>query len=315
MKLLLILLIGNLLTCSSEEIKQASDKASPVIDVTSCSFDLLDGECTRYKDDSYLCSMGKCSLGDCITGKGAIAYPNGTTLETSFKKGKMDGLQSLKECSNGLLFLGILDAKSSKGKHTYPNGEVFEGSIIEGKKQGKGTFTDSTGNIIEGSWKDDIKEGKFTIIDFDSKTKRVVTYINGKDDEQRERERLNAIEIERRRDEKKRKEEAELAEMRRKEQGELAQALRWQNIVHSCNVFSSGNYNHCDLRVPTIYKYSNTTAYYTTCNGRKNLKVEDVFFNCQLKGQKPGTFSNDFSRIWFDENGNCSTDISDLCDR
>jgi hypothetical protein len=140
MKLLLILLTGILLTCSSEE-KRKPIVEDPAPSITSCSFNPLDGECSYYSDKSVLCSMGKCSLGDCITGKGAIAYPNGTTIETSFKKGKMDGLQSLKECSNGLLFLGILDAKSSKGKHTYPNGEVFEGSIIEGKKQVKGIFT------------------------------------------------------------------------------------------------------------------------------------------------------------------------------
>ena len=305
LQLLLILLSYIFLSCSSEEKRQpivSEDIRQPIVEavpvapsITSCSFKLLDGECSYYNDNSVLCSMGKCNSGDCTNGKGVIAYPNGTTIETSFKMGKMGGVMSLKECSKGMQFLGTLSGNSSKGKHTYPNGEIFEGSIVDGVKQGKGIFTDSKGNIYVGNWKDDIKEGKFTIKDLETKAERVVTYINGKDDEQRERERLSAIEY------------------KRKEQAELAQTLRWQSMVNSCNILSSGNYNHCDLSVPTIYNYSKT-AYITTCISRKNIKVEDVYFQCQLKGQKLGAIINNLARIYFDQNGNCSTEIGDLCD-
>jgi hypothetical protein len=262
--------------------------------------------------------MGKCSEGDCNTGKSIFSFPNGSFLEGTFKKGKIvEGPGSFNKC--GDKFVGILSDTTSKGVHTYQDGSTYEGTINNAKKEGYGILKDNYGvyvgnwktnkrhgkgvqtlkdvnKVYEGTWKDDIKEGKFTIKDLETKTERAVTYINGKDDEQRERERLSAIEY------------------KRKEQAELAQTLRWQSMVISCNILSSGNYNHCDLSVPTIiYNYSKT-AYITTCINRKNIKVEDVYFKYQLKGQKLGAIINNLARIYFDQNGNCSTEIGDLCD-
>ncbi len=95
MKLLLslTLLISILLSCKIEVTESNSEylRENPPTVGNYCSFNPLDGECTYYNDNnSVLCSMGKCNEGDCITGKGVLTYPSGTTLETNFKKGSME---------------------------------------------------------------------------------------------------------------------------------------------------------------------------------------------------------------------------------
>ena len=266
----------------------------------SCSFNLLDGECSYNVEfnGSVLCSMGKCSSGDCITGKGVLTYPSGTTLETNFKNGEMDKVISLKECGSNLHFVGILGTNSSKGVHTYTNGEVFEGLIANGMKQGKGIFTDSKGNSYEGNWKNDIREGKFTIKDKESGTKKTVTYINGRDDEQREKDRLYAIELKARR-------EAELSDMRNR----ASTNQMWHNRFHACDVFSV--HDHCDSRVPIIFKYSQTTGGARGCG--KSFESERIYFQCQIKGSQRTALHDTAITIFTDQNGNCSPRWSDLC--
>jgi len=49
---------------------------------------------------------------------------------------------------------------SGKGKATYPNGDVYEGSFVEGVRQGKGTYKcRATGDTFEGSWENNLKTG------------------------------------------------------------------------------------------------------------------------------------------------------------
>ena len=307
--LLLTLLTSIFLSCSSEEPRQVDSTVTPVApSISSCSYNLLDGECTYYSDKSVLCSMGSCTSGDCTTGKGVLTYPSGTIIETNFKKGKIEGSLSLKECGNGLQFLGILKDYTRKGKHTYQNGETYEGTIIDDKKEGKGIFVDKAGNIYEGSWKNDIRDGKFTIKDFESKSKRTVTYVNGKDDDERERERQYAIDRKRKEDEQKRKEEAEIADMRKN----ASINLRWHNKFLACNVFSV--HDQCDANVPIIYKSNSVFESGTTNLCRRPLKYEKIYFQCQLKGYQRRALHDTAITIYYDEDGNCSPLINDLCD-
>ncbi len=307
MKLLLslTLLISILLSCKIEVTESNSEylRENPPTVGNYCSFNPLDGECTYYNDNnSVLCSMGKCNEGDCITGKGVLTYPSGTTLETNFKKGSMEGTISLKECSYGITFVGILKNDSRIGKFTFSNGETYEGTMIKGKKEGKGILVDTAGNIFEGSWKNNIREGKFIIKYSDTKTKKIVTYIDGYDDEERERYRQFAIE-------RKRREEAELAEARINS----STNLRWHKKFLACNVFSV--HDHCDTNVPIIYKSNlvNEIGYRKICG--KTLKYEKIYFQCQVRGYQRRALHDTAITIWNDEYGNCSPIIDDLCDR
>ena len=301
--LLLTLLISIFLSCSSEEPRQVNKEEAPVAPrISSCSFNPLDGECTYYSDKSVLCSMGSCTLGDCTTGKGTLTYPSGTTLETTFKKGKIEGSLSLNQCGNGVQFVGILKDYARKGKHTYPNGETYEGTIIDNKKEGKGIFVDKAGNIYEGSWKNDIRDGKFTIKDFESKSKSTVTYINGKDDEERERERQYAID-------RKRKEEAERAQNRIS----AAESSVWHNRLLTCSSAFTSRGSKCDGNYPIVFKSTSIKEYVRICD--KTYARQYVSFRCKTQSQIIGPSQQDETSVtYYDQFGNC-VHPDDLCDR
>ena len=197
MKSILLIILNTvvLLTCATEDTRQTNNKEIPEVRKEySCTVYPLDGECKYYyKDNTVACSMGKCSEGDCYTGKGILSYPNGSSLEANFKKGQIEGNISLKECGSGIHFIGILQDKTRKGKFTYPNGDIFVGTVIYGQRRGKGILTDINGRVYEGNWVNDIRDGKFTIKEKDIESKRVITYIDGKDDEEREKIRIEQL--------------------------------------------------------------------------------------------------------------------------
>lgn len=49
---------------------------------------------------------------------------------------------------------------NSVRKITYANGDVYEGSILNGKRHGKGKLISKSGDIYEGDWQNDKKHGK-----------------------------------------------------------------------------------------------------------------------------------------------------------
>ena len=49
---------------------------------------------------------------------------------------------------------------SGTGKVTWANGDVFDGTLVKGRRQGNGAFMWATGQRYEGEWKDDIPQGK-----------------------------------------------------------------------------------------------------------------------------------------------------------
>jgi hypothetical protein len=290
MKLLLlfILLTSILLTCSSENQRESNSEVTHATSETpSCSFNPLDGECTYYNDKSVLCSMGKCSSGDCNTGKGVLTYPSGTTLETNFKNGKIEDSISFKECGNGLKFEGILKDYTRKGKLTYPNGETYEGTIIDNKKQGKGIFVDTSGNIYEGNWKNDIRDGKFTIKNTQGNTKRTVTYINGQDDEERENQKKEA---------NARILNAKLSDI-------------WHKRLLACRFFSENTFTGCIPDATIIYESKSQRYSFNLCN--HTYYKEIVFFKCLYYTKQSMVDSK--AILYYDEMGNCYPDIQYLC--
>lgn len=48
---------------------------------------------------------------------------------------------------------------TGRGTATYPNGEIYEGDFVDGRRTGKGKYTYSNGDKYEGEFKDNWKEG------------------------------------------------------------------------------------------------------------------------------------------------------------
>ena len=42
----------------------------------------------------------------------------------------------------------------------YPNGDVYDGALEEGKRNGKGTMTYFNGDKYEGDWLNDLRDGE-----------------------------------------------------------------------------------------------------------------------------------------------------------
>jgi hypothetical protein len=292
--------------CASEEIKNEYDKnrmssleRRPVRFVnTSCIYNPLDGECQYLDDKSLLCSMGQCNEGNCNTGKGKVSYPGCTTIEGVFKNGKIDGELDLIECGCGLHFIGVQKESTLKGKHIFPNGEIYEGTIIDGLKQGKGNYKDINGVTYNGNWKNNIREGRFTINDNQRGMKRIVTYINGKDDDERERERQKAIEDARQRS-------YEIAESKRRE----IVNLEWHRKFIACRVFR--DYEQCNRNVPITFINSDGIKYQSLCG--KTIRSERISFQCKVSGNPFGAIANPVVYLHYDEMGNCSNRAHDLC--
>ena len=61
-----------------------------------------------------------------------------------------------------------MQPRHSKGKIIYPNGEIYEGDIFEGKRHGKGKLTLSDGTVIEGTWIYGSKMHEYTDEDYEN---------------------------------------------------------------------------------------------------------------------------------------------------
>jgi Uncharacterized protein conserved in bacteria len=48
---------------------------------------------------------------------------------------------------------------SGPGQTVYPNGEIYEGQYVNGKKEGNGTYTYSNGDKYVGGFFNDLREG------------------------------------------------------------------------------------------------------------------------------------------------------------
>jgi len=62
---------------------------------------------------------------------------------------------------NGDVYEGYLvnDKRNGKGKYTYANGDVYEGGYVNDLQNGKGKYTFKSGNVFEGEWVDDKRAG------------------------------------------------------------------------------------------------------------------------------------------------------------
>jgi hypothetical protein len=98
----------------------------------------------------YYRSTGECSLCD-LTKNDKIAITNSlfTFLSENERKIMIENIEKISELKTEKIF-------------NYPNGDKFEGNVINGKKEGKGIFYYNNGDKYEGEFKNDLKEGSGT---------------------------------------------------------------------------------------------------------------------------------------------------------
>lgn len=72
-----------------------------------------------------------CLRGNCQTGSGFFAYPDGSRYEGGFRDGQPDGW----------------------GVFNYPNGDRYEGAFQQGLRHGQGKLTAADGRLLEGTWR------------------------------------------------------------------------------------------------------------------------------------------------------------------
>ncbi len=169
-KSLSLFLIILLLRCASEEVVRPKTE-----DVKNyyCIFNQLDGECVNDSDDSFFCSQGTCSSGDCKTGIGSITYPMGSLLKGTFKNGKLNGAGMYSGCGenfegtfkDNLKVNGLWTIKTNANEESALD-QYYEGQFQNEMINGKGIYysvEDST-KIYEGIWNEGyVKNGSFTV--------------------------------------------------------------------------------------------------------------------------------------------------------
>lgn len=67
--------------------------------------------------------------------------------------------------------------KEGYGKQVFPNGEKYEGQWHDGKKHGRGTYTWADGDTYEGDWKDGKRCGRGKVIQYGKVPATGETYV------------------------------------------------------------------------------------------------------------------------------------------
>jgi len=168
--------------CSGKEVKEdvkPEIKAEPEITQTSCTFNLMDGECQNFSNGSQTCWKGDCTEGDCTLGKGKKEFKAGSFYEGFFKKGIFEGAGVLVTC-DGAKFDGIFKSGYlEKGTMTDADGSIYNGSLKNNLYDGKGKLTTSSGDSYDGIWKKGKKNGKFSVLISEEKSN--ITYQDDED--------------------------------------------------------------------------------------------------------------------------------------
>ncbi len=86
----------------------------------------------REIDAESIVVQSGCIQGNCKTGKGIFAYPDGSRYEGNFLNGYPEG----------------------EGTFYYPNGDLYAGSFAHGLKNGKGQMRYANGKVKTGQWRE-----------------------------------------------------------------------------------------------------------------------------------------------------------------
>ncbi|CAD8092861.1 unnamed protein product [Paramecium sonneborni] len=131
------------------------------------------GYCKYYKKKQYYYE-GQFSC-DIKHGKGLIIYEDGTHYQGEFFADKILGDNGMfkdfeDECQK--------NTKLEKKKLEFPNGAIYQGQVLDGKRHGKGIYTWKDGTKYEGSFENDQING-FGIMEFADSRKYKGEWVNG----------------------------------------------------------------------------------------------------------------------------------------
>jgi uncharacterized caspase-like protein len=102
-------------------------------------------------------------------GRGQLTMANGVFWEGDFKDDERVLTGQMTTKGNGVVISGMFTMNAETGtvtgtgKLSWANGDVYEGSLVDGIKSGEGTFSWANGQRYSGHWENDVPNGTGTI--------------------------------------------------------------------------------------------------------------------------------------------------------
>ena len=120
----------------------------------------------------------ECTAGDCINGKGTLAFSSGHIYTGEFKDGARHGAGVL-QLPGGRKIVGVWENNEIRsGTYTEPDGTVYEGQWRFRERSGQGTLTFPDGRKYIGEFKSGKRHGQGTMT-FPDGRKYVGDFSNG----------------------------------------------------------------------------------------------------------------------------------------
>ena len=106
----------------------------------------------------------ECTDGDCVNGKGTLAYSTGHTYTGAFKNGVRHG-DGILLMPGGRKIVGLWENNEIiTGTYTQPDGTKYEGQWKFRERSGQGTLTFPDGRQYIGEFKSGLRHGRGTMI-------------------------------------------------------------------------------------------------------------------------------------------------------
>ena len=105
----------------------------------------------------------QCIEGDCVNGKGTMAYSTGHRYTGEFKNGLRDG-EGFMTLPGGRTLKGRFQYNAVfEGTYTYSDGSVYNGRWELRERNGNGTMKYADGRVYEGEFKSGLRHGRGTM--------------------------------------------------------------------------------------------------------------------------------------------------------